>query len=754
MSEQRMKLSRSAVGRAAGASQSSGFLRLFGGSVTVQATGQFLRRHLWAWPLIAAVILGGVGWWVNHSVESALRQQRIDELTALLNADVAALEAWMADEISTAKVMSLDERLLPLVQELLTIANDPKGGRERTLVASKAQADLRTRLKPRLDLSDHCGFFLVSADGVVLAADLDAPVGMSLAGYRKEVFDKALSGQTTVSKPYRSPLLLTDAKGVQKVNLPTMFVAVPLRDDKGNAIAALGLRIRPDDSFTKILQVARYGETGETYAFDKTGLLLSQSRFDDDMKKFGLLLDQPDNSSILTVEVRNPEADLSKGERAAKRRAEQPLTELAAAAIKHETVSGYNVDGYRDYRGAPSVGAWKWLDDADFGVITEVDTAEAFHAVYILRRAIWTLMALLLVAAIGIFAAMIFIARQQKTLQKVALTAKQLGQYALEEKIGAGGMGSVYKARHAMLRRPTAVKLLDVDKMTDAAVTRFEREVQLTSALTHPNTVAIYDYGRIPDGIFYYAMEYLDGMNLDELVRCFGAVPEARVVYILRQICGGLAEAHEQGLVHRDIKPANIFLTIRGGLRDFVKVLDFGLVKALEGSDQANLTAANAITGTPLYISPEAVQHPEQVDARSDVYGIGAVAYFLLTGQPPFTGTTVMEICLHHVRTPAEPPSQRVHRTFSADLEALVMRCLAKSRDERPADASALLADLDGCILSEIWTADNAKAWWSANAASVGTAASSFAATKTAPDATKVNQPSMDVTMGYEVKPS
>src|SRR4029079_4450667 len=203
-------------------------------------------------------------------------------------------------------------------------------------------------------------------------------------------------------------------------------------------------------------------------------------------------------------------------------------------------------------------------------------------------------------------------------------TAKQLGQYALEDKIGAGGMGSVYKARHAMLRRPTAVKLLDADKMTPAAVSRFEREVQLTSALSHPNTVAIYDYGHTPDGIFYYAMEYLDGMNLDELVRCFGPVPEARAVHILRQVCGALAEAHAQNLVHRDIKPANIFLTIRGGLRDFVKVLDFGLVKALEGAESGNVASANVVTGTPLYLSPEAVNEPDKVDARADVYAIGA----------------------------------------------------------------------------------------------------------------------------------
>ena len=413
-----------------------------------------------------------------------------------------------------------------------------------------------------------------------------------------------------MSKPFRSPLLLADEKGELRANLPTMFAAGPLRDESGKPIAALGLRIRPEDHFTRILQVVRFGQSGETYAFDRNGLLLSQSRFDDDLKQLGLLVDQPDSRSILTVEIRDPQVNMAQGERPKIRRADQPLTRLAADAVQGK--DGCDADGYRDYRGVPSVGAWRWLPDYDFGVATEVDTAEAFRPVYILHRAFWVLMALLILCAAGIFVAMLFIARQQRALQKATLAAKKLGQYALEEKLGAGGMGTVYKARHAMLRRPTAVKLLDVDKMSDTAIARFEREVQLTSGLTHPNTVAVFDYGRTPDGIFYYAMEYLEGMNLDDLVKRFGPLPEARLVYILRQVCGALAEAHAAGLVHRDIKPANIFLTNRGGLHDFVKVLDFGLVKAVDGEETANLTSPHAMTGTPLYASPEAISQPDR----------------------------------------------------------------------------------------------------------------------------------------------
>jgi serine/threonine protein kinase len=351
----------------------------------------------------------------------------------------------------------------------------------------------------------------------------------------------------------------------------------------------------------------------------------------------------------------------------------------------------------------------------------------------------------LLLSAVGIFLAMLYMARQHRALQKATLAAKQLGQYSLEEKLGAGGMGTVYKARHAMLRRPTAVKLLDVDKMCDAAIVRFEREVQLTAALSHPNTVAVFDYGRTPEGIFYYAMEYLEGLTLEDLVKRFGPVSEARLVYILRQVCGSLAEAHSAGLVHRDIKPANIFLTRRGGLHDFVKVLDFGLVKATSG-DEAHLTNPSAITGTPLYLSPESMTAPDQVDPRTDVYSLGAVAYFLLTGTPVFTGASVMEICMKHVKELPQSPSARIGRPVSPALEALLLRCLAKAPLDRPRHAAELLLELEACTVTGAWTARDAADWWTANEKVVHVAAESATARVVSSPAT----PAPETTMAYE----
>ena len=240
-----------------------------------------------------------------------------------------------------------------------------------------------------------------------------------------------------------------------------------------------------------------------------------------------------------------------------------------------------------------------------------------------------------------------------------------------------------------------------------------EGEVKLTSQLTHPNTIAVYDYGRTPEGIFYYAMEYLQGIDLQQLVVEHGPQCDGRVIGILRQILGSLAEAHETGLIHRDIKPANIMLTERGGIPDFVKVLDFGLAKAVDGRKQATLTVAQGLTGTPLYLSPEGVDRPDTVDAKSDIYAVGAVAYFLLTGTPVFEGQTVMEICMKQVKTQPEPLSKRTKGPISADLEALVMLCLEKDPAARPGSARELQLALGHCVASEAWTSEQAQQWWS-----------------------------------------
>jgi eukaryotic-like serine/threonine-protein kinase len=296
-------------------------------------------------------------------------------------------------------------------------------------------------------------------------------------------------------------------------------------------------------------------------------------------------------------------------------------------------------------------------------------------------------------------------------LRREVRDARRMGQYTLMEKLGEGGMGVVYRARHAMLRRPTAIKLLAHGG--GASLARFEQEVQMLASLNHPNTVTIHDYGRTADGSFYYAMELLDGMDLETLVATDGPQPSARVIHILKQAVRGLAEAHDAGLVHRDVKPANIFLCKRWGDPDFVKVLDFGLAKD-NTAPAPIVTGEQTVLGTPLYIAPEAVTGANQTDVRSDIYSLGAVGYYMLTGKPVFEGRTAVEVCAHHLCTEPVRPAVRLGKPLPADLEAIVLRCLAKAPVERYQTVGEVWDALVACASADAWTSANASAWWDA----------------------------------------
>lgn len=290
---------------------------------------------------------------------------------------------------------------------------------------------------------------------------------------------------------------------------------------------------------------------------------------------------------------------------------------------------------------------------------------------------------------------------------------RRLGQYTLTEKIGEGGMGVVYRAAHSLLRRPAAIKLLLPERANPRDLKRFEREVQLTSRLRHPNTVTILDYGHTADGVFYYVMEYIEGLDLERLVALSGPLDAPRTIHILAQAASALVEAHSLGMIHRDVKPANIMLTTRADEPDVVKVVDFGLVKSLQPeSDGSAVTMADALVGTPTALAPEAITAPEQIDARVDIYALGVVGYYMLTGQRVFEGNTVIEICSKHLSEAPVPPSQRLGRPIAADLERVILACLEKAPSERMPSAQALRTALLSCSDAPRYDADKARAFW------------------------------------------
>ncbi len=664
----------------------------------------------WRWiPLGVSLGLAGLGWHVHSTVGEAWKGELRKQLVTILEADLAALRLWSDGERRAAHAIAGGPELRAHVASLQTLVRAGPSGRDELLL-SDAQREIRQSLEGQLGTHQFEGFLVVGPDGLHWASDRSELVGLSGLAEKGDFVARALAGETVLSRPFLSMVPLPDREGRRAAQRPTLFVATPLLGRDGTVAAVLALRIRPEEDFTRILSVARSGASGETYAFDAEGLMISQSRFDEQLREIGLLPDREDASSLLRVRIRDPGVNLLTGKRPERQRGERPLTRMAAAAVQGR--DGVDVDGYRDYRGVPVIGAWAWLPEHGFGIATEVDVAEAYRPLRILRASFFVLFGLLVLAsgAVVFFSRSILILRGR--VRSAVLEAQRLGQYELEEWLGGGGLGDVYRASHVLLRRPTAVKILKPDRYSPEEIRRFGQEVVLTSRLSHPNTIRIYDYGITADGLFYFAMEYLPGAGLDRLVRLGGAQPEGRVIHLLLQVCASLQEAHALGLVHRDIKPANLILCERGGLHDFVVVADFGLAKDVRLEEAAGVTDPRFTVGTPRYLPPEAVQTQGVIDCRSDIYSLGAVAYFLLTGQELFDTDSVVEIIRRHLQEAPQPPSQRLGRPISADLEALVMSCLEKDPDRRPQSAKELAARLRLCREAATWTERLARRWW------------------------------------------
>jgi hypothetical protein len=675
-------------------------------SGTVTRTRKFLSRRMWIWPITAVVLLSVVGWLVHGAIVRTMESNLRSQLQTLLDVEVAMLRTWLTAHKNNAKSVAGDTDVRKLVRELMsTQSKDVEIASDQEPISVR----LAEHLGPPMNSHSYDSFFIINREKVVAATRIEA-VGIDLPLEMRTMFERVFDGETVVMPPFASLFSHIDSKGIRRAGVPVMFVLAPVLGENLQVIGVLGLQIRPEEEFTRILQLGRLGESGETYAFNHRGLMLSNSRFGlDNLILLGLLPDQENTQSILQLLIRDPGGDMTKGYRPKVRRSELPMTRMVESAVGGE--SGLDVNGYRDYRGVRVVGAWMWLGNYNFGMATEIDYAEAFRPLTILKRTFWGLLALLGTTSLAIFIFTLMVARLQQQAREAAVEAKQLGQYKLEEKLGEGAMGVVYKGRHAMLRRPTAIKLLNTDKVSETSIARFEQEVQTTSHLNHPNTIAIYDYGHTPEGVFYYAMEYLDGLDLQNLVESFGPQSPGRVIYILRQVCGSLYEAHSTGLVHRDIKPANIMLNRRGGEGDVVKVLDFGLVKA-RGDNTDSEQKDETMTGTPLYMSPESIQLPSSVDACSDMYAVGAVGYYLLTGHPVFEADSLAKLCQLQISATPMTPSARLGKPVPEDLENILLACLEKDRSKRPQTARDLANKLDLCQIEEEWTLDKADTWW------------------------------------------
>jgi serine/threonine protein kinase len=694
-----------------------------------------LRPPIWMVPLAIALLVALLGWWGNRQLRRTVEDELKADLSSTLDANVMALEIWMTNQARLVTALTEEPGFRSLA--IRTLAESPANRR----------ADFNAYLRLRVEsLGYEIGQvvdtnFMVAASSRPGRARRDEPISEEHMAKFAELF---AFGQPVVITPFKprhravrrrsdrlentaaapGPRATTESGGEGQAVEPTaeppvrrrevtlMQVAAPIRDDQQIIRGALAIVINPDQEFTRILSVARAGKSGETYVFDQDGLMLSRSRFDGDLKELGLLENRPEVSSAATLRLSDPGPAPKGGAKFKGRPSSGPLIRLVANAVAGG--AGVDVESSRDYRGVPVVGAWRWLPRHGFGVVTQLESEEAFKPLRVLDLLFIMLVLLLMLSAIGMFLFSFFGVAWKRRLSAAELKLKQLGQYTLEEKIGEGAMGIVYRAHHSLMRRNTAVKLLLPDRADAASIERFESEVRLTSQLTHPNTIQVYDYGHTPEGVFYYAMELLQGLSLHELIHQFGPQPEGRVIYILTQVCDALAEAHALGMVHRDIKPGNIFVCDRGGVPDWVKVLDFGLVRVYrEGRQNRPLKAPEAqAEGTPLFMPPEAFRDSGGSDPRSDIYSVGAVGYFLLTAQYVFEAGSDYELYEKHASELPVRPSRRSLNPMSAEIEETILRCLEKEPNLRAQSVGELRDLLLTSPAATDWAPPKRAAWW------------------------------------------
>lgn len=503
----------------------------------------------------------------------------------------------------------------------------------------------------------------------------------------------------THSPPTRSlvwvPLLLAVSFGAS-LWLGYLSIEQQWRDRVASELESVLVReVAALEAATTYAPSAGFGTGGDTIIFDSEGRVISSGR----------------GSTAPSFALRNPGGDTTIGFTSKRPVERQPLTAMASKALAGQ--SGINLDGYRNSAGVPVVGAWRWLPQLNRGVAAELPMIEAYKGIHSIYFVVLVTLAFLGSVASG----SLTYGRVVKARNRQLRRAQRLGQYTLVSKIGEGGMGVVYVAKHVLLQRPTAIKLLSAANASENQIARFEREVQLTTRLSHPNTITIFDYGRTRDGTFYYVMELLDGASLAAIVDAVGKLHPARAVRTLMQVASALEEAHSSGLIHRDIKPGNIMLCNHGGKPDVAKLLDFGLVKDTAESN-VHLTVDGSLTGTPLYLAPETITSGD-ADARSDIYSLGAVAYFLLTGEAVFDGFTLVETCGHHIHTVPPPPSERLGESLPEGLDQFVLDCLEKDPARRPQSASEVIARLSSCSTAEVWGEVEARQWWGEHGATL-----------------------------------
>lgn len=646
--------------------------------------------------LIAGVFLIN---WLDSRVKSELESSVKDYLVETINHRVSDFHQWEKQKIAEAMVWGQHPDVIRPIKELVEIAKEhPTDSDElvQVLADSSNGEELRKQLQLLVGTQDVK--YAVWDRRMITLCDwnqIEQPdiLGKFVTVNGASMLTPVLKGNARVYFPKQGKKVTEGYK--METRGPILSVIVPIREGS-SVIAALLVRgYGLEEKYLKMVDDWSGGMSGEVYLINNRCQMLTKSRYQP-------ILDRhfnTDGKPRRTI-VHDPGVDLSQ---TYPRSALATWTPTVMANQLSNGRNGHNTEGYRNYIGKKVVGAWHWLPEHEIGIALEKEYESAFRVSDLFRSGLAWVSGLF---GLGFMAA-VFMTTLSSARRKKMRDLNDVGPYQVQEVLGEGGMGRVYLAEHALLCRQSAVKVLTHGNDDLSVIGRFEREVQLASQLTHPNTISIYDFGRNKDGYFYYSMEYINGGHLGQLVEFGGPIHPGRCIYILKQLCHALNEAHQAGVVHRDIKPQNIMVCNRGGEPDFLKLFDYGLVKSFAPGVSNSPSQTKIVVGTPRFMAPERLNSPWLADPRVDIYSIGALAYYLLTGQLPPLVT--FETGIDHQQTGVEtldlPPEV-------VDFGEILSVCMAVEPSARPSNMSSLIRELDDLNKKFPWSRADSLEWW------------------------------------------
>lgn len=663
------------------------------------------------------IVILVIGVLVRNQFTQRIENEAKEKLIAQVASQSNALVAWLNRERDITSALAKADVIVNLTAELDSLVEaDPSYALIKQESSQIALGEALDEVRKNLELETVAIFHKRDPVSLLAAGETDSiQDNYTYLEIRGDLFDYLRKAQKSVTPTFVPPLhdsqMIANIPENMEIGTYLAYLAPVYKN--GQIKGYFFNSYEADRKFSDIIRNADYGQSNKVYAFSNRQQLLSVPR--DHEKLFGTYLFDHDSlgSAINRFELLDPGAPVSKEDpEALIPPIDQSFTSIIDQVMLNRELNPPNYEGvlmdpYRDYRGVEVIGAYKWLPEQEFGLIAEIDAVDAFAPIRYFDTALVLFYTILLILIAALYQLNSRFIRFGKRLKELEL----IGHYEVLEKIGEGGFGDVYRARHQNLRSDVAIKLLKKELNDSDALTRFEKEVRSTSQLNHPNTIKVFDFGTTEDGRFYYVMEFLHGIPLETVMNSYDEFPVNRAIYVLLHTCYALEEAHAKRLVHRDIKPANIMLCNEGGAYDHLKVLDFGLVKDLDAS-KTQQTQINRIGGTPMFMSPERLRDPFNTDQRVDVYSVGALGLYMLSGQ--YVVELISQKMLGGEATIEGDLQASIfeRKDLPEKLRELLLQCVHFSVEKRPSNMKELIETLEELSKEYPWTREDASNWW------------------------------------------